>query len=77
MMTGRSEVKPPNSPSSELGVSSRSEDEGGGGKGSEDEAGAECLHCLFNKYHDGEEWFRCPKMSKLGPPEKSLFQCKR
>lgn len=35
--TGRSGVKPPNSPSSELGVSSGSEDEGGWGKESEDE----------------------------------------
>jgi len=74
-MTGRSGPKPANSPSSESGVSSGSEDEGEWGKESEDEAGAECSHCtgLFSKYHDGEEWVRCPKMSKLGTSEKGLF----
>jgi len=56
-------------------ITSGSEDGGGWGKGSEDEAGAECLHCavLFNKYHDGVERVRCPKMSKLGTPEKGLI----
>jgi hypothetical protein len=60
---GRSEVKPLISPSSELNVSSGSEEEDGGGKGSEDEADAECLYCvsLFTADHNGEGWVGCQK----------------
>ena len=57
--TGRSEVKSPISPTRKLGVSSRSEEEDGWGKGSEEEADAECLYCacLFTEEHDGEKGF--------------------
>jgi hypothetical protein len=77
MMAGRSEVKTPNSSSSEFRVSSESVNEVGWGKGSEDEVDAECLYCsgLFTKDHDGEEWVRCPKMSKWAHTVILLF-CK-
>jgi hypothetical protein len=62
-MTGRSEVKPPNFAIKRFlrvrrwWMGER-----------EDEADAECLYGagLFTKDHDGEEWGRCPKMSKVG-----------
>jgi len=64
--TGRSEVKPPISPWSELGVSSGSEEDDGLGKESKDAADAECLYCagLFSEDHDGEELVRCQKCPK-------------
>jgi hypothetical protein len=54
--TGRSEVKPPISSPSELGVSSGSEDEGWWEE-SGTEADAECLYCagLFTEDHGVEE----------------------
>jgi hypothetical protein len=59
--TGRSGMKPSISPKSKLGVSSGSEEQGGCGKESEDEADAEYLYCasLFTADHNGEDCFRC------------------
>ena len=85
--TRRSGVKPPNSPSSEFGVSSRSEDEGGGGEGKWRRTDADCLYCAdsFSEEHDGEEWVRCQKCLKLAHThthtrlcelsEKAPFEC--
>ena len=59
-------VKPLISLSSELGVSSGSEEEGGWWKESEGEADAICLCCagLFFEDHNGEEWGQCQKCLK-------------
>jgi hypothetical protein len=61
--TGISEVKPLISPSSKLKVSSGSEEEDGWGRGSEDDADAECLYCAssFTADHNGEGWVGCQK----------------
>jgi hypothetical protein len=59
-------VKAPISSSSELGVSSGSEQEADGWrKDSEDEANAERQYCagLFTE-DDGDEWVRCQKYPK-------------
>lgn len=72
MKTGRNEVKPPISPSSDLGVSSGSAEEDGQGKESNGKSDAECLYGvdLFTEDHDGEEWVRCQKRLKR---EHSVF----
>ena len=58
--TGRSEMKPPITPSNKLGVSSGSEEEDGWGKESEVEDDVEYLYCagLFTEDHNGEDCVR-------------------
>lgn len=54
-------MKPPITPSSELGVSPLPKEEDGWGKESEDEVDAKCPYSVgvFSEDHDGEEFVRC------------------